>query len=151
MKYAVDTNLLARLLQANHPLQPEVWQVLQALLARGGAACVFPQIFYELWVVATRPVAQNGLGLDVAQMGVEFARLKRFLTFVPDTPQIYPAWEKLVSQHAVLGRNAHDTRIAAAMLVHGVTHLLTYNGGDFKRYPHVTIVTPDDVLNPQTP
>ncbi len=62
MKYAVDTNLLARLLQANHPLQPEVWQVLQTLLARGEAACVFPQIFYELWVVATRPAAQNGLG-----------------------------------------------------------------------------------------
>ncbi len=84
-------------------------------------------------------------------MGVEFARLKSFLTFVPDTPQIYPAWEKLVSQHAVLGRNAHDARIAAAMLVHGVTHLVTYNGGDFKRFPHVTVVTPGEVLIPSTP
>lgn len=150
MNYAIDTNLLARLLHANHPAQPMVWQVLQTLLKRGETVCIFPQIFYELWVVATRPTTQNGLGLDAAQIGKEIAQLKSVLTLLPDIPPIYFAWEMLVTQHAVLGRNAHDTRIVAAMQVHGITHLLTFNTGDFKRYTGITVIAPDQVLNSPT-
>ena len=31
------------------------------------------------------------------------------------------------------GTNAYDARLAAAMLTHGVTHLLTFNAKDFRR------------------
>jgi hypothetical protein len=34
------------------------------------------------------------------------------------------------------------TRLAAAMRVHGVTHWLTLNLDDFKRYTHITAVHP---------
>lgn len=150
MSYAVDTNLFVRSLHVNHPQQQNAKLAISTLLARRKIVCLFPQNLYELWVVATRPVAQNGLGLDANQTLKELARLKSTLLLLPDTPPIYAAWEKLVSQHLVLGRNAHDARIAAAMLVQGVSHLLTFNGGDFKRFPHVTVVTPSEILNPQT-
>jgi hypothetical protein len=42
----------------------------------------------------------------------------------------------------VSGVQVHDARIAAAMRVHGVTHLLTLNTGDFTRYPGITAVHP---------
>jgi predicted nucleic acid-binding protein len=32
-----------------------------------------------------------------------------------------------------MGVQVHDARIVAVMNVHGVTHLLTLNGGDFSR------------------
>jgi predicted nucleic acid-binding protein len=35
----------------------------------------------------------------------------------------------------------------AAMQVHGISHLLTFNTGDFKRYPGITMVAPDEILN----
>ena len=40
---------------------------------------------------------------------------------------------------------AHDARIAAAMLAHGVTNILIFNGGDFKRFRGVKTVEPADV------
>jgi len=42
----------------------------------------------------------------------------------------------------VSGKQAHDARLAAAMLRHGLTHLLTFNIEDFKRYPSINILDP---------
>jgi hypothetical protein len=44
----------------------------------------------------------------------------------------------------VSGVQVHDARLAAVMRVHGVTHILTFNPGDFARYG-VTAVAPQDV------
>jgi predicted nucleic acid-binding protein len=51
----------------------------------------------------------------------------------------------------VLGKNAHDTRLVAAMLVHGVTHLLTFNVTDFSRFPGLTVLDPATVTLPSSP
>jgi predicted nucleic acid-binding protein len=100
-----------------------------------------PQNLYEFWSVTTRPVAQNGLGFSSGQAAAALTRLKQLFTLLEDTPAILPEWERLVVAHAVLGKNAHDARIAATMLIHGVTHLLTFNDADFRRFP-ITVLTP---------
>jgi predicted nucleic acid-binding protein len=64
---------------------------------------------------------------------------------LPDTPALFPEWERLVVQHSVSGKNTHDARIVAAMNIHGVTQILTFNDGDFKRYPGITSLTPASV------
>jgi predicted nucleic acid-binding protein len=51
-------------------------------------------------------------------------------------------WRRLVGAHAVSGKSAHDARLVAAMKVHGITHILTFNSGDFGRYPEVTVIEP---------
>jgi predicted nucleic acid-binding protein len=50
-----------------------------------------------------------------------------------------------VTKRAVLGKNAHGARLVAAMLRHGVTHLVTFNAQDFTRFPEVAAVLPQDV------
>ncbi len=40
----------------------------------------------------------------------------------------------------------HDTRIVAAMKVHGISHLVTFNDQDFKRYHEITVMTPAEVI-----
>ena len=35
-----------------------------------------------------------------------------------------------------------DARLVAAMTVHGVRHVLTFNGEDFSRYPGITVLDP---------
>lgn len=37
------------------------------------------------------------------------------------------------------GKNAHDARLVAAMVRHGLTHILTFNAQDFSRYRGITI------------
>lgn len=49
---------------------------------------------------------------------------------------------RLVIAHSVSGVQVHDARLAAAMKIHAVTHLLTLNPADFTRYPHITLVHP---------
>jgi hypothetical protein len=39
------------------------------------------------------------------------------------------------------GVQVHDTRLVAAMLVHGVRHIFTLNVADFSRYGEITVVT----------
>lgn len=54
-------------------------------------------------------------------------------------------WLHLVSTYRVIGRRVHDARIVAAMIVHGVTHLLTFNRDDFRQFPMIVVVTPNDL------
>lgn len=108
--------------------------------------CLVPQALYEFWVVCTRPVAVNGLGKSAADSANELSNLKSFFTLLPDSPAIFPEWERLVTSLAVIGKGAHDARIVAAMIVNGVTHLLTFNDADFTRYAMISAITPDAVL-----
>jgi predicted nucleic acid-binding protein len=149
MSYAVDTNVLARNIQDNHPMQAAAVGALKALRLRGAELYVLAQNLYEFWAIATRAPEYNGLGLSIAEAQVELEKIKNLFHALADTPAIYPEWERLVIQHTVIGRNAHDARIAAAMKVHGITHLLTFNGDDFKRFQGITVVAPDEVVNQQ--
>lgn len=56
-------------------------------------------------------------------------------------------WYQLVVTHSCLGKVAHDARYIAVMKIHGLCHLLTFNGSDFKRYPGLTIIEPMIVSN----
>jgi hypothetical protein len=47
-----------------------------------------------------------------------------------DTPAIYAEWRRIVTTYTVSGVNAHDSRIVAAMKVHGLRHLVTFNTED---------------------
>jgi predicted nucleic acid-binding protein len=101
--------------------------------------------------VATRPAQANGLGLTPAQAAAELTRLKALIPLLPDTAAIYPQWERLVLTHQAAGKTAHDARLVAAMAVHGMTHLLTFNTQDFARYPVITALDPVAVASPPAP
>ena len=38
--------------------------------------------------------------------------------------------------------NAHGGRLVAAMRLHGVSHLITFNVRDFRRYDGLTLIDP---------
>jgi hypothetical protein len=56
-------------------------------------------------------------------------------------------WHALVVQHAVRGKQAHDTRLAAAARRHLITHVLTFNTTDSLRYSFLTAVSPPDICS----
>jgi predicted nucleic acid-binding protein len=151
MNVLVDTNVLARSIQPTHSMYLPAKDATTALRLQGHTLCIVPQNLYELWVMCTRPISTNGLGKTVTEATTELATIKAAFLLLPDSSTILPAWEALVTTHAVLGRNAHDARLVAAMLVHGVTHLLTFNDQDFRRFTAVTVLTPAAVLVPPPP
>lgn len=151
MNVLVDTNILGRVVQVGHAQHAVARDAVDALRARGDVPCLVPQVLYEFWVIATRPVAGNGLGMSAAATATELTRLLSLFPLLADTPAVFPAWEQLVTRHGVLGKQAHDARLVAAMAVHQVTHLLTFNVTDFSRYPGVTVIDPATVPAPGGP
>jgi len=103
------------------------------------------QNLVELWTVAPRPLGENGLGMTAAEAALELERIKGMFLFLPETPAIYPAWEALVTRHRVMGKPAHDTRLVAAMQVHNLKAILTFDRTGFSRFPGLEVVHPADV------
>jgi len=140
----LDTSTLLRTLQVRHPQYETVARALETLPSRGRDLHIVPQNLVELWVVATRPAEQNGLGMMPAAAAVELTRIKSMFSLLPDTPAIYPVWENLVIQYQVFGKTAHDARLVAAMQVHGLTSILTFDKTGFTRYAGIEVVHPAD-------
>jgi predicted nucleic acid-binding protein len=151
MNVLFDTNILLRLAQPGHPHHPVAVAASASLYARGDTPCLVPQVLYEYWVVSTRPIAQSGMGLSAIQAASELTRLQSLFPLLPDTSSLFGEWERLVTRYQVLGKNAHDTRLVAAMLVHGVSHILTFNRADFARFTGIVILDPGVVVSPAAP
>lgn len=145
MSYLVDTNVLLRLVQKNHPMRPDARRALVTLRKQGDELCIIPQNVIEFYAVATRPLADNGLGLTVDEATREIRKLKRIFKLHPDSQAIFTEWEQLVAQYQVVAKQAHDTRLVAAMKAHGLSHILTFNTKDFKRFPDITPISPQTI------
>jgi predicted nucleic acid-binding protein len=146
VKWLVDTNIVLISAQTSHPAYDDVARVVGGLLTRGDELFVVAQNLIEFWAVATRPIANNGLGLTIDQATQELTRLKTLFAILPDTADILPEWERLVVKHKVSGKQVYDTRLVAAMSVHGLTHLLTLNTADFKRFITIRSVSPKAIV-----
>lgn len=122
---------------------------VRALLRAKKPVLIVPQVMFEFWVVATRPIASNGLGLGPDDVKRKLEKAERFFELLPDTAAIYREWLRLVHTYSVAGVEAHDARIVAAMKAHAVTHLVTFNAEDFKRFhrTEITVLTPAEVLS----
>lgn len=141
----VDSNVLMRVLQRGHPMYKDASQAVRILHKKKELVLV-PQNIVELWVAATRPTEVNGLGMTVTRAAMYLARVRRTFSILPDSPDIHREWQQLVVEHRVSGKKAHDTRLVAAMLVHGVQTIVTFNGADFRRYPGINILHPREIF-----
>ncbi|MCG3128481.1 MAG: tRNA(fMet)-specific endonuclease VapC [Phycisphaerae bacterium] len=147
MRTLLDTNVLARIIQKSHPQHEAARRSVRILRARDGELCIVPQVLYELWVVCTKPAGSNGIGLSIASTRAEMASILRFTTLFRDERAIFEHWDRLVATHDVKGKSAHDARLVAAMLRHKLTHILTFNTGDFRRYPEIEVLTPATIVS----
>ena|SRR5438445_6263873 len=126
MKCLVDTNVLLRSVQLSHPMNSVPAGSINSFLRSGETLVIVPQNVIEFWCVATRPEAANGLGLSAAETAQRVKAFRNFLVLLPDANEIFNEWERLVAQHVVTGKRVYDARLVAAMLVHEVTHILTF-------------------------
>src|SRR5262245_66048215 len=110
MLVLLDANILLYSADLASPFYPDSVRATTELRRRGDTPCIVPQSLYEFWVVATRPLANRGLGLTPAQALAELTSIKGFIPFLPDTPAIYPEWKRLVVQHLVLGKKRRTGR-----------------------------------------
>ena len=145
MRILLDTSILVRTAQPSSPAFATTVDAVTRLRQAGFIPCLVPQICYEFWAVVTRPVDVNGLGLSSQQATLELAQLASLFSILRDERVIFERWQNLVSQYEVIGKKTHDARLVAAMLRHGITHLLTLNPSDFRRYSTIKVLEPSTV------
>lgn len=153
MHCLLDTTILVRWANRRDPLRPLALTALRRLKQQGRALFVTPQNMIEPWNVLTRPVSVGGLGLSPAQAALIVRRIRRLFSWLPDTPAVFDEWLRLVETVGVSGRQVHDARLVAVMRAHGITHILTFNDADFRRYEtlppalgnSIVVVNPQDV------
>jgi len=140
--YLVDSNILLRIPRRDDPDHAHVAGAVAALRRSGAILYFTHQNIAEFWNVATRPVAVNGFGLSSGEVEQQVRSIERGMVLLPDGPLVYAAWRDLVAARSVSGKQVHDARLVAAMIVHGVSRLLTLNTADFTRYPEIRAVHP---------
>ena len=123
MATLVDTNVLLRLLQPKNPQYAIADAALTELRKQQTDLCIAPQNLVEFWVVATRPVANNGLGMSLPRIAGEIQAMHGLFRLLEGKPGIIGAWEKLVGASVISGKLAHDAHLVATMKVHGVTDI----------------------------
>jgi predicted nucleic acid-binding protein len=141
MAVLTDTNIFLRLLQPHHPHCVMAEKAINTLRARQEALYVTSQNLVELWAAATRPFAENGLGLTIEQAVMEIEQVRRFWAVLPELP-LHEEWERIVRIYRVSGKNTHDARLVAAMRLHRIEAIVTFNAKDFSRYDGITVIDP---------
>ena len=144
--YLLDTNILIRWLRREVAEHSMVSAAIEQLAREKAVPCYTSQNLGELWNVLTRPADRNGYGLSPSQADQSVQILERDVYMLPDTPEVHFVWRRLLVTHGVCGAKVHDTRLVAAMLVHGVRRILTFNTKDFARYDEIEAVHPHEMV-----
>ena len=133
MRVLLDTNTLLRFVDKSDRRNLRAVRAIAELWDAGHQPVLVPQSIYEFWTAATRTREANGMEMSVDGAKRYVDDLLSEFAILPDRPELPQAFIDLVARHNVTGTNAYDARLAAAMLTHGVTHLLTFNAKDFRR------------------
>lgn len=139
----VDTNILLRIAQAGHPHGRLAYESIKQLTLHDRERfAVAPQVLYEMDVAYTRPVSSNGFGYTSWQAADRISATRAIFELLPETPGDFHTWERLVTAHQVVGKQAHDARLVAIMIEHQIRKLLTFNNADFLRYEQIQAINP---------
>ena|ERR1700691_2581351 len=144
--YLVDSNILIRWVQPEDPGFPVVEASVEQLERSRAVPCYTSQNLGEFWNVLTRPANRNGYGLLPEEAGVLAREVETRFRLLPDNLAVHNEWRSLLVTYRVSGIQVHDARLVAAMHVHGVKRILTFNKKDFARFHDVEAMLPADVL-----
>ena len=145
--WTADTNIWLRSSDPDHEMFLAATGAVERIL-QADEIYLLPQIVMEFWRVATATGSQRGgFGWDGVKADLKVQQLEFDFLLKYDNAEVYAKWRTLVRTGGVSGAQVYDARIVAAMLAHNITHILTFNEDDFRRYASwgITAVNPNDM------
>lgn len=136
----LDTNVLLTATVERRPQCAAAQGILRSAGRAGVHLAVNGQILREYLVVATRPARQNGLGLRPDQALANVTAFRRRVLLYAEDEAVVNRLGKLVREAGLQGKRIHDANVAATMLVHGISALVTDNPDDFAPFADVRTV-----------
>ena len=139
----VDTNVLVYANLAEAPLHESALVALKQWRESGTEQWISPQVLREYMALRTRPQ----VFAEAADRKLLIERVRYFqghFRVAHETPRVVEKLLMLVQQVEVGGKQIHDANIVATMLAQNITHLLTHNVADFRRFDVFITVVPLD-------
>ncbi len=99
----------------------------------GEALRISRQVLREYLATVTRPQRWSA-PVAMGEALRHAAALEARFDILEDGPGVADVLARLCREVPVAGKQVHDANIVATMLAHGERRLLTFNGGDFRRY-----------------
>ena len=140
-----DTNVLLSAVDRRRPLHSRAFRVLNEVPNQGVELCVSGQVLRECLVVSTRPVEANGLGLTLAAAVGNNRAFAERVTVLEETRGVASRLPQVAEAAGCSGKAIHDANIAATMLEHGVTRVVTANPQDLMRFDGVEVIPLSEV------
>ena len=122
-RVVVDTNVLLAATDRSRAEHHEALAVLNNWPSQGTALYASGQILREYLGMATRPIAQNGLGLAREDGLANVGAIRGRLQFLTEDDRVSDRLLALVAEVHCAGKQVHDANVVATMLVHGVEAL----------------------------
>jgi predicted nucleic acid-binding protein len=145
MRVLLDSNILLRWLEPDVPDQVEVAAALDRLRQLKAILCYTSQNLGEFWNTLTRPADRNGYGLNPEEANRRAIAIESRLQLLGDSLAVHQEWRRLLVDYRISGVQVHDARLVAAMNVHGVKRILTFNTRDFARFDNIEALHPQFV------
>ena len=133
----LDTSMILRSKQKSSSHYHFITEKLIEMVSIGEELVVCPQVIYEFYVVATRPIENNGLGLPVETAMKEIRNIISTYSIPGENEMVFQNWHHLITNYHVIGKNAHDARIVAFMISNNINKLYTLNKADFERFSKI--------------
>ncbi len=147
--YLIDTNIMLRWVKPDDTDYPIIVSAIDSILRQKAVLCYTSQNLAEFWNTCTRPLDRNGFGLSSQEADRRARIFEGRLQCLPDNLAVHHEWRKLLVVHNVSGVQVHDARLVAAMKVHGVKKILTFNEQDFLRYTEIEAIHPRTISSKQ--
>lgn len=141
----VDTNVLLEATDEGRQLHVQALAVFQTAAQSGVDLFLGTQVIREYLVVATRPVANNGLGMSLELALENIARFRRRTSLIAETlraSELFLEWARL---YGTCGKKLHDLQLLASASASGMDALLTANEQDFPQTSPLTILALSEI------
>jgi predicted nucleic acid-binding protein len=133
----VDTNVLLAASDEARAKHQAALAVLNTWPASGVALYTSGQIIREYLAVATRPVRDNGLGMDRPAALANARAFRTRLRLISEDSKVADRLLEILESVNCSGKQVHDANVVASMLVTGVQTVVTSNVNDFAKFSHL--------------
>ena len=138
-KVLVDTNVLLEATDEGRPLHDPAVAVFRNARAAGIDLFICTQTVREYLVVATRPPANNGLGMEIKTALENVAKFVTRASILPETLRAGELFLEWAGKFRITGKRLHDLQILATSAAGGMHTLLTANEKDFPKIASIAI------------
>jgi len=149
--FFLDTNILVAATDASRNGHADCAELLRQGFEGRAALCCSNQVHREYLVVATRPVAVNGLGMTTSQATRNVERFQQAAAVLDDTVSSGKRLLGLVRKHRLVGKRIHDANLVAVSLERGIHRLVTLNPSDFAGFGDLLVLSPAEALGEPGP